>query len=140
AALGQLQPAAPLGGTGRDTLADAEHRGLQQLGGYGGTVDRDERPFAAGRGVVEYPGQELLADARLAEEQHGKVALHERPHLAVEGPHGRRAARAVALGKREVRALGARRRRWGQRFGAEALAGHDQYAGHRLRSPAVAPQ
>ena len=51
--------------------------GLQQLGGQGGDVDRDEGLSRARRVRVEDAGHDLLAAARLAQDNHRRVAARE---------------------------------------------------------------
>ena len=50
----------------------AEQLGLEQRFGNRGAVDRDERLVGAGAGVVNAAREQLLARARLADEQHGR--------------------------------------------------------------------
>ena len=77
--VGQLEPAQPpLGGAGEGALLVPEQLRLQQRLGQRGAVDRDERPAPPGREVVDRLGDQLLAGAALALDQHR--ARHRR-HL-----------------------------------------------------------
>ncbi len=67
---------------GRDALVDgageraalvAEERALGQRGRDGAAVDDDEGLVRAGAGLVDGLGDELLAGARLARDEHGEV-------------------------------------------------------------------
>ena len=72
----QLEVApARLGRPGERAPAVAEELGLEQLLGDRGAVDGDERLLPPRAREVERPGEELLADARLAVDQHGRVEL-----------------------------------------------------------------
>ena len=82
--------------------ADAEHLGLEQVGGDGRAVDGHERAAVAGRAQVDDVGEPLLPDPGLAQQQHGKVARDEGLHLGVEGAHGPRVAGHVAVGQHQA--------------------------------------
>ena len=63
---------APLPGAGEGPLLVAEQLALQQVFRHGGAVDGHEGPAGAGGGVVHRVGEQLLASARLADEEHGQ--------------------------------------------------------------------
>ena len=63
------------------------------VGGQGGAVDRDDRPLAAAAAVVEGAGDEVLAGARLAEEEDGRVGRGHLLDLAAARGRGRRCGR-----------------------------------------------
>ena len=63
------QPALLADGAGERAALVAEELGLEQRLGEGAAVDRDELPAAAGV-VVDGAGDQLLAGARLAGDQH----------------------------------------------------------------------
>src|SRR5262245_7622650 len=62
-----------LAGAREGALAGAEELRFEQLLGDCGAVDRDERTVAAHTGEMDGPREQLLADARLAMDQHGGV-------------------------------------------------------------------
>src|SRR5262249_39822068 len=67
AAVGELEAAdATDEGAGEGAALVAEELALEELGGDGGTVELDEGAGAAGAGVVDGAGDELLAGAGLA--------------------------------------------------------------------------
>ena len=55
-----------------------EQRALDQLGWQGAAVDRDQGPLPAGRQPMQALGQQLLAGARLAGEQHRRIEAGDR--------------------------------------------------------------
>ena len=72
----------------------AEELALEQVGRQRGAVDLDERPLAARRLLVDRPRHELLADAALAADEHGHVAVadlldhgRDAPHAVAVAPH-----------------------------------------------------
>ena len=71
-------------GAGEGALLVAEQLAFQQLGRDGAAVDGDERPLPARAGVVDGAGRELLAGARLAEDQHAGIV---RGDLADQARH-----------------------------------------------------
>src|SRR5262245_38407147 len=74
AAVGQLEPPlAPGDGAAEGALLVAEQLALDQAGGQGGAVDLDERLALARAGGVDGAGDQLLARARLAGDQHRGV-------------------------------------------------------------------
>src|SRR6185295_1050400 len=84
-----LEQALLLGGRPRErSLHVAEQLALEQLVREGAAVDRDERPLAAARVVVDRPRDQLLAGARFARD-HDRAArsrdaldeLEDRAHL-----------------------------------------------------------
>ena len=101
AAVGQLQlPELPLLGVGERASLVAEELALEKVGGNGGAGDRDEGPPGAAAVVMDGPGHQLLAGARLAPQEDGDVAgchtadglvdlLHPRvpAHEGAELPH-----------------------------------------------------
>src|SRR5262249_43249407 len=71
AALGQLEPAdAPRDGAGEGALLVAEEFALDQPARQGGTIDLDERTVLALARRVDRAGDQLLAGARLAGDEH----------------------------------------------------------------------
>src|SRR5207249_4064933 len=86
-------------GTGECALLVAKQLGLEDRLGDRGAVDRDERALRARAVVVHRAGEELLAGAALAEQQHGRLGrrrLLDDVHRAA--PRERRADdRAAAL-------------------------------------------
>ena len=86
AAVGLLEPADALLVRARErALLVAEQLGLEQVLLQRRAVDLDERAVRAVGIVVDRAGDELLAGARLAADQHGRIAprhlLHDRQHL-----------------------------------------------------------
>src|SRR2546427_2365996 len=77
--------------TGVGAGGNAEELGLQQGIRYGGDVDGDEGATGAGRCRVDGMGQQLLAGAGFAQQQHGAERLGRAACLALD-LHGRRAA------------------------------------------------
>jgi hypothetical protein len=70
----------------------AEELALDQAGGQGGTVDLDQRlVFASARGM-NGPGDELLAGARFAGHEHGRIGWSDRANVIEHGGQGRAAA------------------------------------------------
>ena len=59
----------------------AEQLALEQARRDGGAVDLDERPPSAPTQVVNGTGDQLLAGARLAADEHGRVRRRDRLHL-----------------------------------------------------------
>ena len=75
ALVGRLELAdLPLGGPGEGPSLVAEQLAGQQRFGEGGAVQADERPFRARAGVVDRPGDQFLAHAAFAADQHGGLA------------------------------------------------------------------
>src|SRR6202008_933278 len=68
----------PLGGAGEGALLVAEELALEQRVGQRGAVDGDERLAPARGEVVDGLGDELLAGAALALDEHG---ARDRGHL-----------------------------------------------------------
>ena len=93
AAVGLLEAADPLlVGAGERALLVAEELGFEQVLLERRAVHLDEVPARAQRVVVDGAGDELLAGARLAADQHRRVALR---HLLHDAEHAlQRAARA----------------------------------------------
>ncbi len=82
----------PRDGTGESALLVAEQLALDQFGGNGCGVDRDERSIAPTAQLVDRLCDQFLAGAGFAEDQHGQVvAQHTRDH-AVDRLHRRTAA------------------------------------------------
>ena len=79
-------------GAGKCALFVAEQLGFDQALGQRGATDFDERLVRAQRVVVNRVGDELLAGARLAANEHGRVGPGHLCDLFVDLPHG--AARA----------------------------------------------
>ncbi len=74
AAVGQLEAAdAPGDGAGEGALLVAEQLALDEPGGEGGAVDLDQRPGGAPAVRVDRPGDQLLAGAGLAGDEHRGV-------------------------------------------------------------------
>ena len=101
AAVGELELARTPGHTRGHAFSDPEHLGFQQLRGNRRAIDGDERPVPAGRRRVQDAGELLLADTRLAQEEHGNVPAQEHAHLFVELEDRGGAAGQVAVGKGE---------------------------------------
>ncbi len=78
AAMGQLEtPLAFGGGAGEGAFFVPEQFGLQQGFGQRGTIERDERPFAARTQVVEGAGDDFLAGTALpAQQDRGAAGRH----------------------------------------------------------------
>src|SRR4026207_175757 len=73
----------------------AEQLRLEQFGWKGGAVDLDERPVPARRMLMHGTGDELFADAALAADEHGHVAVgdlvdhtRDRHHALAAPPYG----------------------------------------------------
>ena len=62
------------GGAGEGALFVAEELAFEQRFGEGGAVEADERALPARAGIVDGPGDQLLADAAFAADQHGGAA------------------------------------------------------------------
>ena len=73
AAVGVLELAAPAPHAGGGAVLDAEQLGLEQRLDERGAVDRHERPGAARAQLVDLPGDQFLARAALALDEHGEV-------------------------------------------------------------------
>ena len=93
-ALRQLELAGPRRDAGGRARFDPEELGLKQALRHGRAVDRDERMVGARAGLVQGAGDEFLARAALAANQHRYVgrghARYERQHvehLAVAAHH-----------------------------------------------------
>ncbi len=69
---------------GEGALLVAEQLVLEEVLGDRRAVDRDERPLRPRRELVQGAGEQLLAGAALAEQQHGRVARRR----ALERQHG----------------------------------------------------
>jgi hypothetical protein len=67
---------------GEGPLIESEQFGLEQGLGDGGAVDRDKRSSRPGPLVVDGPGEQPFARARLTEDQDGRKS--PRPGLAPE--------------------------------------------------------
>ena len=65
----------PLGRAGERALLVAEQLALQQRLGQGGAVEADERPVPPRAARVDRPGDQFLADAALAADQHRRLRL-----------------------------------------------------------------
>jgi len=74
----------------------AEQLALDQVAGKGAAVDDAERPVTARRVTVDLLGNELLAGAGLAFDEHGGVGGRHRGQHAVELLHRRGAAHQAA--------------------------------------------
>ena len=119
AAVGLLD-ASRLGGdrAGERAALVAEQLRLEQLVGQRRAVDRDERPVAAARRVVDEPRHDFLAGARLAGQQHRGFGLrdarglrqHVLPLLRVADDAPLAAARLELAGERGDLRLEPRRR------------------------------
>ena len=115
AAVGELE-AARLGAdrAGEGALLVAEQLGLHQRLGDGGAVDLDERPVLRGELLVQRLGDQLLAGARLAGDEHRRRRvgdlLDDRVDLrASRGESPTRPKRPAAPRVLGPRARGARR-------------------------------
>ena len=86
------RPSLRCASAGERALLVAEELGLEQRLGQGGAVDGDERPLRARAPRVQRPGEELLAGAALAFEQHGDVGRGRPLHRLHGLPQRRRLA------------------------------------------------
>ena len=75
-----------LGRAGERALLVAEQLAFQQRLGQGGAVEADERAVLARAGVVDGPGDQLLADAALAADQHRGVGAGHAADLLLDRP------------------------------------------------------
>jgi hypothetical protein len=88
-AVGLLEVArAALDGAGVGPLLGAEQLALDEALGDGPAVDHDHPPVATRRQLVDGVGDELLADAALAFEQHGDVHGGHLPHAVDDAAEG----------------------------------------------------
>ena len=79
AAVGDLEPAdALVDGAGEGALDVAEQLALDQPRSDRAAVDLDQRPVAARAAAVHARGEELLAGAGLADDQHGGIRRRDR--------------------------------------------------------------
>ncbi len=93
APVGDLEPAErALQRAGEGPALVAEQLALDERGGQGGAVDRDDRPVAAAAAVVEGEGDEVLSGARLAEEEDRRVGRGHLLDLAQHAAEGGAAA------------------------------------------------
>ena len=100
-----LKPAGPLGGgAGERPALVAKQLGLKQRVWNGGAIDLDEGRMAALAGQMQGAGKQLLARARLAQQQHAGLGVGHALQLA-NGlqQHIRVANDAVAHGRRVER-------------------------------------
>ena len=104
-AVGKLEAARPRLDPGGRTLLDPEELGLEQVARQGGAVERHEGLAGPRRGGMEVAGEDLLAGAGLAANQHADVAARHPGRIRIDPLHGRRHGRR----------LGQRRRHGGQR-------------------------
>ena len=91
------------GGAGEGALLVAEQLAFEQLTRQRGAVHLDERPVLARRTLVDGARHELLADAALAADEHGDVAVRhlldhpgDRLHLGAVAPEQERPVLVVA--------------------------------------------
>src|SRR5260370_27069883 len=89
-------PDAALAGAGEGALLMAEELGSDEAGRQRRAVDGDEGPFAIGRALMDRAGNQLLAGAALAGDQHRRVGRAELADLIIDPLH----ARAVAYHER----------------------------------------
>jgi hypothetical protein len=80
-------PGAPLVRAGERAALVAEQLGLQQMMRNRAAVDRDERPLAAHRALVDRERGQLLAGARLAGDEHARVRLRDLANRAEQLLH-----------------------------------------------------
>jgi hypothetical protein len=112
----------------------AEQLGLEQRFAEGGAVEREQRPSVAARFLVQRLGDDLLAHARLAQQEHVDVAVRGALELVVELVHSRvrdhHAGGRPGSRRRRARAGGPARRR--RRMRAHpALRGAEQPRAYR---------
>jgi hypothetical protein len=89
AAVGLLEEPALVGvGVGEGALLVPKQLALDEVFGNRPAVDRDEGLRRAGRAVVDGPRHQLLADARLARDEHGGLEVGHAGERREEGPHG----------------------------------------------------
>ena len=72
-----------LGRAGERAFLVAEQLAFQKRLGDGGAVEADERPFAALAGKVDGAGDQLLAGAAFAADQHRRVGRRDPADLLV---------------------------------------------------------
>ena len=82
-------PARAPGRAGEGAPAVAEQLGVQQGLGQRPAVDDHERPLGARRGIVQRPGDQLLAGAGLALDQHRRLAGGDLGQAGEQLAHGR---------------------------------------------------
>ena len=95
-ALLELADAAAVG-AGEGALLVAEQLAFQQVLRDGGAVEGQERCFAPGAVLVDGPGDQFLAGAALAGDQHGDVLGRDAADGLVHLAHGRAGAENGAL-------------------------------------------
>ena len=89
AAVGGLEEAGAVAiGAGEGALAVTEEFGFEHVLGNGGAVDRHEGTLGTVAGVVDGAGQQLIAGAALALDEHAHVAAGNAPRLLQELLHG----------------------------------------------------
>src|SRR5205085_4196787 len=93
--------------TGEGALLVPEQLGFEQAVRDGGAVHLDEWPLRPPRRCVNRPGNEVLADAALAAQQHGSVGDGDTLHHAPDRAHRGTAAQT----RREVGQISRRKRR-----------------------------
>ena len=108
AAVGVLELAAAAAHARRRALLDAEELGLEQRLDERRAIDGDERTVPAPAQVVDLTGDELLADAALAFEQHGEIRVRATRSI-VSAASASRASMPIS-GGRAVALLCAHRR------------------------------
>ena len=128
--MGRLEHPAPVGvSAGERALHVAEHLALDQLGRDGGAVELDEGALAPRREGVDGAGDQLLAGAALAPDEHAALGGGRHLDQLVDPTHGRRAAHHAEPGPVRGRlrvglALGVRRGHHALEHAAQAVARH----------------
>ena len=93
AAVGHLeQPDAMLVGPGERPLAMAEQLAFDQVLRQGAAIDRHQRHFRPQALIVQRPGDQFLARARLAHDQHGRIGGGHLGDQAADELHAGRVA------------------------------------------------
>ena len=110
-------------GAGIGALLHAEQLGLDQLLRQRAAIDRHEGRVGAAAGLVQRPGEHLLADAGLAEQQHRDLAVGGLLQQFPGGAERRRDADQVARLQRLVDRIAQ---------GAHLVLEFQQLVGHRV--------
>ena len=93
AGVGRLEAAGAVVDRAGERAADvAEEFAFEQAFAEGAAVDADERPVAALAELVDRVGDQLLAGARFAQQQHRRAAPRDLAREAIDLLHGRAGA------------------------------------------------
>ena len=108
-----LQRAALVDGAGKGAARRAEELALEVILGNRGAVEYFVRSVGARRRAPQHLGSDLLADARLALDEHGaESGARDRRELRAEPRHGRRHAEQLRCGRRGRGHAAAADREW----------------------------